>query len=29
MIMEEMAQKDVADIIEKQQIEFKKRVLGL
>lgn len=29
MIMEEMAQKDVADIIEKQQVEFKKRVLGL
>lgn len=28
MIMDEMAQKDVADIIEKQQIDFKKRVLA-
>jgi hypothetical protein len=29
MIMDEMAQKDAADIIEKQQVELKKRVLGL
>lgn len=29
MILDEMAQKDVADIIEKQQIELKKRVLSL
>lgn len=28
MIMEEMAQKDIADIIEKQQIDLKKRILA-
>jgi hypothetical protein len=29
MILDEMALKDAADIIEKQQIEIKKRVLSL
>lgn len=29
MVMDELAQKDIADIIEKQQVDLKKRVLGL